>query len=235
MNPAVVCVGVGGWYPSGVARLLQSLSETNPEMMAYAWVNQYPPDSPEMPYCSKPFAMLEAFRRGHDVVIWLDAAFYAIKPLDPLLDQIKRDGYFLTRNGPPMGEWCKDAALEPLGITREQSFSIPEVSTYCVGLDLSLWTNRAFAFLTRWARLAADGITFPGAHTNNGANPGATGRTVAFCSADPRVKGHRHDQTAASAIAWSVGMDKLTERPRITDYRQPTQHPETLLVNQGMG
>ncbi len=37
-------------------------------------------------------------------------------------------------------------------------------------------------------------------------------------SADPRVRGHRHDQTAASIIAWQLGMDRVTAHDTYFQY-----------------
>jgi hypothetical protein len=56
--------------------------------------------------------------------------------------------------------------------------------------------------LQQWKERARDGVTFPGPKWS-----GVFGwpRTA---SQDPRVKGHRYDQTAASVIALKLGMDQ---------------------------
>jgi len=50
MKPCIVTVGIGGWYPRGVARLLRSFSEVSPDVPVLSWVNVYPPGSPPYPY-----------------------------------------------------------------------------------------------------------------------------------------------------------------------------------------
>ena len=63
-----------------------------------------------------------------------------------------------------------------------------------MGLDLS--DERAVKFIQQYYEKANDGITFKGAWTNKNFE----------VSKDKRVLGHRHDQTAASVIAWKLGM-----------------------------
>jgi hypothetical protein len=70
--------------------------------------------------------------------------------------------------------------------------------------------------------------------TGHHTNIGHKGRNVGFVSADPRVKGHRHDQTALSILAHRIGMDELIDRPKFTAYLG-SETEETVLVNQGMG
>ncbi len=239
MKVCVVTVGIGGWYPRGVMRLLKSFTEVSPEIPVLSWVNVLPPNAPDypgsVPYGVKPFALLEAQRQGYDIAIWLDAAFRLIKPLDPLIAWIAANRYFLCRNGHMVGTWCADSALETLKITREESFTIEEASSYCVGLNLG--SKHCQLFLKQWAKYAADGKTFPGFHSNvNRWNyDGSPQRSEGFVSEDPRVLGHRHDQTAASVIAWRLGMSNLVERPIFTAYDVDDMEVDerTVLLNRG--
>jgi len=176
---------------------------------------------------------MEAMHQGFDVVIWVDAAFLLVKPIDPLLAWVVANKYFLCKNGYKVGTWCSDAALESMNLTREQTFEIEEASSYCVGLDLKTCVGQKF--LEQWATYALDGKTFPGFHSNINREgyDGSPQRSEGFVSADPRVQGHRHDQTAASIIAWRLGMTNLVERPIFTDYWKKDLDPRTLLVNRG--
>jgi hypothetical protein len=103
-----------------------------------------------------------------------------------------------------------------------------ETSSYCVGLNFA--DGRCTELLYRWCGLASDRLTFPGAHTASG----YPGRNHGFVSADPTVRGHRHDQTVLSILAHRLGMTELVNRPRFTAYKG-SETAETVLVNQGMG
>jgi hypothetical protein len=233
---AICCIGIGGWYPAGVARLTQKFREVDPGRTIMSWVNTSPYGAPESVvrdgydytgYCAKPFALRAARDAGADIGILMDAAFWPIRPIDPLVDHIERRGYYLCDNGYRMGEWCSDVALGTLGLTRDESLEIPEVSSYCVGLNFRHEVcNLA---LDQWCAYAADGVTFPGPHSQMGR---FDGRNAGHVSHDPRVKGHRHDQTALSAIAWKLGMRERIARPRFTAYDGSQDH-STVLVNRG--
>lgn len=234
---AITTIAFGGWYPAGAARMINAFRDVDPGRTVKAWVNILPPGAPESVvingydytgYTAKPFALREARDCGADIGILLDAAFWPVKRIDSLVEHIESVGYYLCENGNWMGEWCSDAALATLGLSRDESLLIPEVSSYAVGLNFHHDVcNRA---LDEWCRLAADGVTFPGHHTQMGR---IDGRNAGHVSHDPRVLGHRHDQTALSAIAWKLGMHERTCRPQFTAY-DGSQDETTVLVNRGM-
>jgi hypothetical protein len=236
---AITVVGYGGWYPAGVARLVEKFREVDSGRTVMAWVNALPPGAPRYvikdgydytAYCAKPFALRAARDAGAEIGIQLDAAFWPIRPIDKFADYIYEKGYYLCENGFPMGEWCSDAALGTFGLTRDEALAIPEASSYAVGLDFRKQTsNRA---LDEWCAMALDGKTFPGPHTQTG----GSGRNQGHVSSDPRVRGHRHDQTALSAITWKLGMREHVKRPQFTAYEAgyggfPDE--TTVLVNRG--
>lgn len=204
------------------------------------WTEEFPPGTPAnlgqrgRAYAGKSFGILEAVRQGAEIVLWLDSACHIIKPIAPLWEHIESRGYFISGNEFSVGQWCSDVALETLGIEREESFTIPELSATAIGLDMRRPDCRWF--VDEWARLAADGITFEGAATNDlgpaksmGLAYGETGHV----SDDPRVCGHRWDQTAASVLAWRAGWE-LTPRPVFVDYHMFGRNDErTLIVNKG--
>ena len=235
MKTVICTVGIGGWYPRGVARMIQQFAEVSPGFDIHAWVNTYPFGAPGSviesgweygPYMAKPFALLEAYKAGADIAILCDAAFYPIRSIHPLVDHIAQTGYYFCRNGYSVGEWCSDRAMERLGQTREKLFAMEEISSYCVGLNFA--DGRCIELLQRWCGFAADRLTFAGPHTAAGQG----GRNAGFVSTDSRVRGHRHDQTALSVLAHHIGMLKLVERPRFTTYAGHEMH-ETVLVNRG--
>jgi hypothetical protein len=240
VNRAIVNLSIGDRYARMAPRLAESLRAVGESAVLKQWVDSYPPsvppghDLPIAAYCAKPYAMFEAWLKGSNVILWLDSACYAVKPLDPLWEQIERDGYYIQENGWNVGQWCSDAALKTLEIAREESFLIPECSSMVIGLDLRRADCRSFMY--SWGRLAADKITFPGAHTNDNGKATELGvgyRNVGHVSDDPRVLGHRHDQTAASVLAHRLKW-KMTPRPIFVDYFADPQDERTLIVNRGI-
>lgn len=132
------------------------------------------------------------------------------EPLDPLFRIIEDQGYLIPEGTHSVGEFCKDEALVTLGIGREESFEMPSCWSCVLGLNLE--DPRSVRFLERWKELAADGMTFVGPKWS-----GVNGwpRTA---SQDPRVKGHRTDQLAASVIALKLGMDQWMPRDVFNQY-----------------
>lgn len=242
MKVTICTVAIGGHYGRAAARLIERFNSASPGYEIQAWVNVYPPGAPGSvivdgydygPYCAKPFALEYARQQGADVAILLDASFFPIRPIQPLVEHIQRNGYYLCRNGFKVGEWTSDAMLESFGVSREAALEMEEISSYCVGLDFSspFGPNREMLF--SWRARASVGI-FAGPHTATG----QPGRNPGFVSTDPRVKGHRHDQSALSIIANRMGMDRLSERPDYTAYHLGYgglfPNESTVLVNHGV-
>jgi len=214
MSTAVLNVATGR-FMIGQKRLTESLKEMGSGIDIWRWGNHFPPGSPpqnrqrwplrsgEIPYRFKTYAIKAVVEGGGRQVIWCDASIVAIRSLDPLIEYLRKTGYWLVNGGWNVGQWCADSALAPLGITREDSFQIP----LCVGgafaLDLEHPLGRAFF----GDLVAMDDAAFCGPWTNKHQQ----------ASADPRVRGHRHDQTVMGVIAHRHEM-KLIESPRFFDY-----------------
>jgi hypothetical protein len=244
MKIAIVTAGIGHWYPKGTDRLVESIHKFGGSLV-FVWRDAWPAAAGdfvrECPYTIKPFAIADIADTpdiGIEILIWIDAGCYAIRSLETLIEHIAQHGYYFADNGFPVGQWCSDAALEPLKIEREQSFGIPELSSMVMGLDLRRKDCRSF--VADFLALARDGKTFPGFHTNSTAllqaqQLGLAYRNVGFVSSDARVLGHRHDQTAASVLAWRRGW-KGTPRPIFVDYWKQGQEPDerTCLLSRGM-
>lgn len=237
----IVNVAVGGWYPRGLSRMVNEFARVSPGYEITSWVNCYPPGTPKeseypqdgynyRPYIAKPFAMAEALHQDADVAILLDAAFYPIRDIFPLIEHIAQTGYYFCRNGHMAGEWASDEALRMLNVHRSYALGVEEISSYCVGLNFRHWEHGFDCRLlaSRWAH---SWRAIPGPHTNS-AHATETGRNTGFCSKHPKVKGHRHDQTTLSILAHGLGMTNLVERPKFTAYRGH-ESEETVLVNHG--
>lgn len=238
MNVTICAVALGGWYPKGSARLIQEFERVSPGYTIQAHVNALPFGAPARvvedgydytAYCAKPYALLEARAAGADIAILLDCAFYPIRPIITLVEHIAQQGYYFCKNGNSVGEWSSDRCLERMGMHRLEAMTIDEISSYCVGLNFA--DTRCVEILRRWCGFAGDRLTVPGPHSNMLVQPG--GRNPGFVSADPRVRGHRHDQTVLSILAHRIGMRELSERPLYTAYLGH-ETDETVLVNQGM-
>ena len=166
---------------------------------------ELPSDCPshlDVPFAFKAYAILAAIRAGFTSVLWADVSVVAVRSISPLWAKTEDDGYWLTDNGNwNCGQWACDTALPLLGVDREEAFRIPMISGAAFALNFE--KEVAFDFFLRYMAAARDGA-FAGPFENSENE----------ASADPRVLGHRHDQTAASVIAHSLGM-ALTKQPCI--------------------
>ena len=224
------------WFPAGAERLRASL-------LAHGYSGDFrfesvekdipSPSHEDAPYAFKPAMFVKAMRAGYDIVLWCDAAMFAVRPITPLLDHIAACGQLLFNNG-CVGEWSSDVALESFGVTREEAFKITEISGCCMGFDLRSPVTKAF--INEWSEKSLDGKTFKGSWTNQDGS----------VSSDPRVKGHRHDQTAASIIAHKLGISGVSRmmqyyyskdgRPYRLEYDNDMSvlRDDTCICNQGM-
>ena len=204
---------IGKPFPEKIERFKQGFREHSPSARIFSWVDSLPPGSPQhddSPYAFKVYAIRDAARRQEaQTVLWADSSVHVVKRLDPLWGLIESQGYWLSTNDVDentfrtCGEWTCDAALEPLGITREEAFKIPQVVATFFGLDFR--HQIAVDFLREWERLEKAGA-FKGPWVN----------TNQEASVDPRVLGHRHDQTAASVIAYRLGMKLMPMSMAVT-------------------
>lgn len=197
MNPCIINLGRGAWYPRGQARLKESLASFGNGATSYLWSDESQIGAPyhhDVPYAFKPAAFNYAKSQGHDVVLWCDCSVWAIRNIQPVFDHIKDHGHVLFAGGWNCAQWSTDKALHNLGVTRDQAESMPMFMACCMGLDVT--TENGQKFLERWTALSLDNETFPGPWNNQGG----------VASKDPRCQGHRHDQTAGSVIAAQLGM-----------------------------
>jgi hypothetical protein len=218
MRRCIVNVATGH-YVIGQRRLRDSPYIDPAEILT--WADVMPPHSPshlDVPYAFKAHAMRVAAEGGSDLVLWADACILPLRPLDRLWQQIETDGHWICRNGWANAEWTCDAAYPYLGVTPEDNWQIPHVVATAFGLNLRHPTGRAA--MDEYLRLAQT-RAFCGPWCNRNhpdyAHMGLSGR-CAPCG-PVSVRGHRHDQTALSVIAWKLGM-RLTDAPAVFSYRR---------------
>ncbi len=196
------------------------------------------PTHEQIPYGFKAFAREAARKAGFPTLLWCDACMVAVRPMEPLWEKIERDGYMFMENGFSNYEWTADSAYldlfakdhqhpydsHCLASDRAENKKIPHVVAGCFGLSMRHDIGRAF--LAEYYRLASETKAFCGPWINEkharALMPGVDlsqviqNGKVSVCG-DIDVKGHRHDQTAASVIAWRLGM-KLSKPPEFFSY-----------------
>jgi hypothetical protein len=227
MIRTVVNVATGP-YVKGQRRLIEALTRFDAGGINM-WADYLPARSPthaDVPYAFKAFALQDAQTLNSDLVLWCDASILPIRSLQPLWERIERDGYWIARNGWSNYQWTADSAYADLfanefgsgsvhlGEAQWLNRNIPHVVATSFGLNLRSEIGKAF--LDEYFRLASKTKAFCGPWVNLTGCGHSENPHVGDCGpAD--VLGHRHDQTAASVIAWRLGM-KLTDCPEIFAY-----------------
>ena len=255
LTRAVVNVATTPYYQRGATRLMRALELAQEPASVICW-RTLPPECPahdDVPYAFKAFALREAAKSA-DLLLWCDSCILPVRSLAPLWERIERDGYWMAPNGFTNYEWTADSAYRDLfpythaGVYEEETMALARASNRncshviatCFGLNVH--SGVGAAFLVEYFRLASETRAFRGPWINANSidaakrqalNEGASGGRVAPCG-PPDVRGHRHDQTAASVIAWRLGM-KLTPPPEVLIYgrAEDATDERTLLVADG--
>ncbi len=211
---AVVNVSSGIYLP-GQARLAQAVGI---QAKMITWRDTLPLFSPPhelIPYAFKAWALKAAAEaHGATTLLWCDACMLPVKPLGPIFELIEQQGYFIMNNGWINGEWTADSAYSDLKVTREENWKIKHVVAGIFGVNLK--SEVGCQILSEYFRLANTkafcGPTWNANHPKYRRNRGA------YPCGDETVRGHRHDQTSLSVIAWRFGC-RLIDGPEIFAYR----------------
>jgi hypothetical protein len=198
-KPCIISAGIGNWYPKGVERLERSLNFHGWAGDILTWKDMYPPASKsheESPYYFKIAAFEWALYRGYTHILWVDASFWAIQNPMPLFDLVNVKGFFTFPSGYNMAQTINDAALEALGLARDEIEGTPEYASGCVGLNFN--NPDARHLYGHWK-----------SYMDLGLNRGS--RFHAGQSNDTRFKFHRQDQSCLSLALFKLrlGIEEL--------------------------
>ncbi len=244
---AVVNVATGQYVKGqGRLRLSEHVAGATLKMYIDCMPHACPPHS-SIPYGFKAYGLKEA-AVNYDLLLWCDASILPIRSLEPLWERIERDGYWFSKNGWTNYEWTADSAYKDLFYptawasdepklledARHENRRIQHVVATAFGLNVRHPKGRAF--LDEYYRLASETRAFCGPWTNCATHPNSNHTPTPRCEpcGPPDVRGHRHDQTAASVIAWRLGFE-LTSPPDIFAYANAdgSADERTILVADG--
>jgi len=189
-----------GHFKKGQDRLVKSVQENNyqGDILTFDQYEQVGSSThQEVPYQFKVYAIEKARQMGYDIVLYLDASIFAIKDVMPVIYHIIDNGHLMELCGFSVGQWATDICLNEFSISREDAF---EMSLYSAGFTgLNFQNKLSKLFFERWFYFASQKITFIGDWNNNQKQ----------CSQDERCLGHRHDQTVASILSHTIGLEKI--------------------------
>ena len=202
MKRAIVNIATRPGDQRGQHRLRKSIQQYAPEVDFYGFTNELQVGAPlhaEAPYAFKTFAIDMIRKRGYDKVMWLDAAVWAIKDISAVWDYLDDEPVLFQPTGHTVGTWTNDKCLAHFGKNRDEVMDMPMVWAGFQGINF----NDPFArmYFDMYHRYGKAGDLFRGAWNNNTQSE----------SADPRCRGHRHDQSVASLIVDKLGI-KITDK-----------------------
>lgn len=204
------------YYRTYADRLERSLDEFGIDADRIIWRSEWPPACPPhqvMPYAFKYYAVKDAFQKGYQYVMWLDAGTQAVAPIEPLWDRIKSHGYVLLNGADQLGKWISDYALNHFGYTRERANQMKLAGGCLVGLDNR--NDKAMEFFKVWGEIVRDQRLIMGANRKH-REVGGVMRSLllsdsdeSVISTDPSVEGHRSDESCFSLVMDRMGMEPI--------------------------
>lgn len=201
----IINSAINEWYTTGQQRLLTSLHEVDYTGDVLTWANESINDyyDPACIYTTKAAAFSEAIKQGYEVILWVDAAIYAILHPQPVLDIIERDGGYFIHSGYSLGQTANDYALEYAGISRDRACELPELNTCVFGVDVT--SDKGKVFIEYFLQCCKDRV-FHGSREHDGQ------------SKDARFLFHRQDQTAGTLAYYRAGFKKIHQLGRHVEF-----------------
>lgn len=188
------------WYHKGQKRLSEKMKQNGFVGEEYLFSDNTQFGSPthkENPYGFKIHAIQYALDRGAELVWWMDSSIYPVKDINPILEIVKKQGYFFEECGFNASQWTNDKTLNYFGISRDESEKVQLFSAGFMCLDFRQELVREF--FARFKNSYEAGM-FKGNWTNSNESE----------SQDSRCMGHRHDLSCASIIAHQLNMSLET-------------------------
>ena len=224
MKSCVINFASGNWYPTGQDRLAASIEAHGNGIPLLPFSNAAElgcPPHEQVPYAFKAYAFKRAMELGYELILWCDAAVWAIQPIQPVFDYLAEHSHLFFVNS-NIGRFVSDACLRGFNLSRDAAMTMPELTGCCMGLNMT--TPLAQEFFRQYMDKANDGFSFIGSWNNDQHQ----------VSDDPRCAGHRHDQSCASIIACNLGMTYLVPHETFFSYWAPTVKDTVVFVNRGM-
>lgn len=166
------------------------------------------PKHEENPYAFKIYCIQKAIDAGYTQILWLDSSCFAIKNIQPIFDEIERNGMIFQEAGHCLEKWCNDETLKYFDISREAAMSMPMIGNAgFLGLNMS--NVGATVFFNEWKKAMEAGM-FKGSWED-----------------------HRHDMSCSSAIINKMGLiGKAKKRDEWLQYAGLYDKPlnDTILI-----
>jgi hypothetical protein len=182
------------------------VNRTSPNVDVFVFNNETEIGSPrhqDNPYAFKVYAIEAVRSKGYEVVIWCDSILNPVRSLDSIIPEIEKVGVYLPEDGWKTGMYANDNCLQYFGVTRNQAMEISAIWACFMAFDFK--NPVTHEFIRRWKKACLEGA-FAGKTFNNDGSQ----------SADPRCRGHRHDQSCAELISHQMGIP----------LSRPVLHPE---------
>lgn len=123
-------------YSKGQQRLRESLVNEKADLL---FRTEYPegcPPTEEVSHVFKMYMFKEAFDKGYDQVLWLDASAIVIKDLEYIWECIESDDYFFVENPEtPQAMWASKNQLNSMGCSIKKAEHFTMCRSGIVGLS----------------------------------------------------------------------------------------------------
>jgi len=202
-NCIVSFANSNGRYIQNLARLGESL-RNNFDGDFLGFIGEKSVGSPlhsENPYAFKLYVIKAVLKQArYDKVLYLDSSCFAVKNVQPLFNEIEKDGFLFQIAGHKVGTWTNDFSLNYFGVTRDDAMEMEMIGNAgMLGIDFS--KKKGHRFFDKWFAAMEAGC-FKGAWTNDNKTE----------SEDERCNGARHDMSASSIIINQMGLIHLAKK-----------------------
>lgn len=190
MNKCIVSfANKNGRYVQNLARLSESLRDNfDGDFIAFVGEKSIGAEPHEdNPYSFKIHCIQKAIDAGYRQVLWLDTSCFAIKNVQPIFDEIEKDGFIFQDINFTLDQWCNDFTLNYFGLTREEAKKVKLIGSAGF-LGMNFDNPLAVDFFEKWKAAMYVGC-FKGSWSD-----------------------HRHDLSCSSIIIHQMGLAALMKK-----------------------